>query len=124
MENTTETNETSTETPTQAAPEGSAAVAENPAAIGKLTPEESAALTTIRGQSQQLLAKVGEYEVLKGRLIRTVEGLEERGQHIINEVTKRLGLEEGQQWSTTADGTILLINPPAKNEEGGAEASS
>lgn len=134
MENTTETNtDTSTETPTQEAPATGAAEetsAENPAIIGKLTPEELTALTTCQQKNQQILAKIGEHYVLSQRLVRNYETISESAQHILDQVTQRLGLEKGQQWVATNDGTIVLTGepqlpqPPNPSEEGDAEASS
>lgn len=103
----------------------SEAQAQIPGMLGKLTPEEQSALIGIRQESQQLLAKVGEHEVLKMRILAKLDELDEKGQGIINSVSKRFGLEDGQQWVALQDGTVRLVNPPnAAQTEGGAPASS
>ena len=118
--NTEITNENTTPAPTQDAPEQ--AVAEDPSIIGRLTPEEQQALFQVRQESQQLLAKVGEHELLKVRILARLDELNSQGETLLNNVTKRLGLEDGQKWVGMQDGTIRLINPPS--QEGGAEATS
>jgi len=108
-----ETNETTNETPTEATPETPSVPEEppqDPSNLGKLTPEEQSALLNIRQQSQQLLAKIGEHELLKARLLSRLEDLDAQGQEHINGISKRLGIEEGQQWVALQDGTIRLVN--------------
>jgi len=131
----TETN-TKSPTPTadapaaEAAPEAPAtpaaeAEAQIPGALGKLTPEEQQALLSIKQQSHQLLAKVGEHEILKMRVLAKLDELDEQGQTYINAVSQRLNLEPGQQWVALQDGTIRLVNPPnAGQTQGDAPASS
>jgi hypothetical protein len=126
-ENTTPENTETTPAPEAAAaptPEAQAA-AQVPGVLGKLTPEEQQALLLIRQESQQLLAKVGEHEVLKGRLLAKLDELDEKGQGHINAISKRFNLEDGQQWVALQDGTVRLVNPPqASQAQGGAPASS
>jgi hypothetical protein len=105
--------DTSVESQETAAPE---TLAEDPSQIGSLTPEEQAAMTTIRTESQQLLAKAGELDFRKQRVLQRVEELDANGQQIIQSITKRLGLEEGQTWFATTDGTIKLT-PAAGAQE-------
>jgi len=101
------------------------AQAQMPGVLGKLTPEEQQALMSIKQQSQQLLAKVGEHEVLKMRVIAKLDELDEQGQGHINAISKRFGLEGGTQWVALQDGTVRLVNPPqAGQAQGGAPASS
>lgn len=101
------------------------AQAQIPGVLGKLTPEEQQALMAIKQQSQQLLAKVGEHEVLKMRVIAKLDELDEQGQGHINAISKRFGLEGGTQWVALQDGTVRLVNPPqAGQAQGGAPASS
>lgn len=123
MENT----ETTTENPTTDAPPPeapaptsaeAAATPEVPGSIGKLTPEEQQALLQIRQESQQLLAKIGEHEVLKMRLLARIDELDGKGQDHINTISQRLGLGDGQQWVALQDGTIRLVNPPASGQNG------
>lgn len=123
MENTENTTETpSTDAPPPEAPEPTTAEAEQPAedpnALGKLSPEEQTALMMIRQQSQQLLAKVGEHEVLKQRLLARLDELDKQGQDHINGVSKRLGIEDGQQWVALQDGTIRLVNNNGESAPG------
>jgi hypothetical protein len=77
--------------------------------IGQLTPDEQRHLLDIRQESQRHLAKIGEYEVLKSRLISRVNILDQQGQDAINAISKRLNLEDGQQWVALQDGTIRLV---------------
>jgi hypothetical protein len=129
-EQNTPTTETTPETAAPAAaapeaPEATEAQAEIPGVLGKLTPEEQQALMTIKQQSQQLLAKVGEHEVLKMRVLAKLDELDEQGQGHINAISKRFGLEGGQQWVALQDGTVRVVNPPqAGQTQGGAPASS
>jgi hypothetical protein len=129
METTNEPTKTdaapATDAPVQDAP--AQEEQQDPSIIGRLTPEEHQALLRIRQQSQQLMAKIGEHEVLKSRLLGQLDELDGQGQGLINAVSKRLGLEDGQQWVGMQDGTVRLVNPPAPaqtQEEEGADASS
>jgi len=130
METEQSTTETTTETPTPEAQEAvseavAQAQADIPGVLGKLTPEEQKALMGIRQQSQQLLAKVGEHEVLKGRLLSKLDELDAQGQGHINAISQRFNLESGQQWVALQDGTVRLVNPPESGQtQGGAPASS
>lgn len=122
-----ENNETTTELEAPAADSAPTPepTEEDPSVIGHLTPEEQAALMKIRAESQQLLAKCGEYELLKLRVMARVEELDEQGQGLIAGVTKRLGLPPGSTWQGMQDGTIRLVNKaaPDQNQGGGAPAS-
>jgi hypothetical protein len=119
MENNESTEiETTTETTTEAP--------SDPSILGRLTPEEQGAMTRIRAESQQLLAKCGEHELLKLRIVARVEELDDEGQKIIAGITKRLGLPDGVQWHGLQDGTIRLVNRPgtAQIQEGGGAQPS
>jgi hypothetical protein len=120
-----ENNETTPETAPETAPETTEEPKADPSVIGRLSPEEQAAMMKIRSESQQLLAKVGEHELLKLRIMQRIEELDEQGQGIINSISQRLGLEDGQQWVGLQDGTIRLVNKPdgAQNQGGGAQPS-
>lgn len=128
--NTETTTETApaAEAPTEAAAETSPeaeAQAQIPGVLGKLTPEEQQALMSIRQESQQLLAKVGEHEVLKMRILAKLDELDEKGQGHINAISQRFGLQDGQQWVALQDGTVRLVNgSQASQTQGGAPASS
>lgn len=113
MENETTENTTENTTATEE---------KDPSVIGKLTPEEQTAMLRIRQESQQLLAKVGEHEVLKMRIMAKLEELDEQGQGYINGISKRLGVDDGRQWVALQDGTVRLVTPPgaSQNQEGGA----
>lgn len=131
MENNETTPETATETPDapvtpEPAPPAEAQAPTDPSVIGRMTPEEHNGMMKIRAESQQLLAKVGEHELLKLRIMARVEELDEQGQGLIAGVTKRLGLDPGTQWHGMQDGTIRLVNRPAapQTPPGGADASS
>lgn len=118
-----DTPEASTATPE--APTATEVQAQLPGVLGKLTPEEQQALTAIRQESQQLLAKVGEHEVLKMRVLAKIDELDQQGQGHINAISKRFNLEQGQQWVALQDGTVRLVNPPQTSQtQGGAPASS
>lgn len=98
------------EAPADASAEAAAETPEDDGALGKLTPEEQAAMLGIRQQSQQLLAKIGEHELLKQRLLNRLNELDTQGQEYINAVSQRLGIQDGQQWVALQDGTIRLVN--------------
>jgi hypothetical protein len=110
-----------TEAMTETAPAPAAEVADLQD-LGRLTPEEHQMLMRIRGESQQLLAKVGEHELLKSRILNRVEELDAQGQQIINAVSQRLGLQEGQSWVGLQDGRIRLVdqNQNGQNKGGGS----
>lgn len=127
MENNETTPETPSETPTEAAPATpeAAEAPKDPSVIGQLTPEEQNGMLKIRAESQQLLAKVGEHELLKLRIVARIEELDAQGQNLIASVTKRLGLEDGAQWVGLQDGSIRLVNKPgADQNQGGGQAPS
>lgn len=107
-----------TETPTPT-PHAEEAPVSDPHDLGRLTPEEHQRLLQIRQESQQLLAKVGEHEFLKGRLIARVEELDASGQEIINAVSARLGLKEGQTWVGLQDGRIRLVDQSQNGQNRG-----
>jgi hypothetical protein len=81
-----------------------------PGLLGRLTPEEAQSLMSIRQESQQLLQKVGEHEVLKARVMLRIDALDAKGQEIINSISQRVGVPDGQQWVALQDGTIRLVN--------------
>lgn len=112
-----ETPETSNETPNETATE----TQEDPSVLGRLTPEEHQLLLQVRSESQPLLAKIGEHELLKSRILARLEELNSQGQEIMNAVSQRLGLKEGQTWVGLQDGTIRLVNSGSdgQTEEGG-----
>lgn len=97
----------------------------DPSVIGRLTPEEQGAMMRIRAESQQLLAKAGEHDLLKLRIMARIEELDEQGQKIISSITERLGLPEGTPWQGLQDGSIRLVNKPEEGQTqgGGADAS-
>jgi len=99
METTTETTETPT---TTEAPK-------DPTDLGKMTPEEQTAILKLKQESQGYLAKIGEFEVMKARLLNKLESLDAEGQAILGAISQRLGLKAGEQWAAQQDGTIRLI---------------
>jgi hypothetical protein len=102
--------ETTTETPTETPVTEEAA--KDPNDLGKLTPEEQGALLKIKAESAQYLAKIGEFEVMKARLLHKLNQMDAEGQAIMGAISTRLGLTEGQQWAAHQDGTLHLINAP------------
>lgn len=122
-----ETPQTEARAPEAPAPEAPAPEPPaDPSVIGRLTPEEQQGMMRIRAESQQILAKIGEYDLLKSRLLARVEELDSQGQAMIAGVTKRLGLPEGSNWVGTQDGTIRLVNrdQSGQTQQGGNGASS
>jgi hypothetical protein len=107
--------ETTTETPTETPVTEEAA--KDPNDLGKLTPEEQGALLKIKGESAQYLAKIGEFEVMKARLLHKLNQMDGEGQAIMGAISARLGLTEGQQWVALQDGTLRLVDQP----EGGGQ---
>jgi hypothetical protein len=87
-----------------------------------LTPEEHQVLLQVRQQQQALLTKAGEHELLKLRTMARFEELDGQSQEIINAVSARLGLVEGQTWVGLQDGRIRLVdqNQNGQNKGGGA----
>lgn len=97
------TPETSAPTPTEPPPP--------PGMIGRLTPEEEQRLKAIREETHRLLQKIGEYELLKQRVLNRVNELDTEGQMHINSISQRLNIPNGQQWVARNDGMVLLISP-------------
>gem|GEM_PF-4455726 len=93
--------------------------------IGKVTPEEQAAMMAIRGEQQQLMLKIGEQEFLKTRILARLDELERKQQEFVNGISQRLGIKEGQQWVAVADGTIRLVKrgEPVQTQEGAGPPS-
>lgn len=101
--------EPTTETPETPTPETEAQ--KDPTDLGKMTPEEQGAILKIKQDSQQYLAKLGEFDVMKARILKKLESMDQEGQAIMGAISQRLGLKEGEQWAATQDGTIRLITP-------------
>ena len=80
--------------------------------IGKLTPEEQQTLTKLKQDTAQYLNKIGEFEVMKARIMNKLESMEQEGQSIMDAISKRLGLNPGQQWVAMLDGTVQLVAAP------------
>jgi len=111
METTTET--TDTPTPEPEVQEAAASEeAKDPNDLGKMTPEEQGAILKIKQESQQYLAKLGEFDVMKARLLKKLEEMDAEGQAIMGAISQRLGLKEGEQWVAHQDGTIRRVPAP------------
>jgi len=80
--------------------------------IGRLTPEEQQLLTKLKQDSAQYLNKIGEFEVMKARLLGKLDEMDKEGQEVMDAISKRLGLQPGQQWVAMLDGSIRLVAPP------------
>jgi hypothetical protein len=110
------------ETPTEDTPTNAAAAApppeaeKDPSDLGRLTPEEQGALVKIKQDSAQYLAKIGEFEVMKARILGKLDQMDKEGQSIMDSISKRLGLNPGQQWAAQLDGTIRLVTPPGPGQ--------
>jgi hypothetical protein len=87
-----------------------------PGFLGRLTPEEHRKLLGVRDESRMLMQKVGELEVQKARIMQRIDVLDGEGQEVINSVSRRVGISDGQQWIAHADGKIILVNPAAAKE--------
>jgi mannose-6-phosphate isomerase class I len=88
----------------------------DPLDLGKLTPEEQGSLMKIKGDSAQYLVKIGEFEVMKARLLGKLDQMDKEGQAIMDSISKRLGLDPGQQWVAMQDGAIRLVEPPGTSQ--------
>jgi hypothetical protein len=94
----------------------------DPSELGKLTPEEQQTLTRLKQDTAQYLNKIGEFEVMKARLMNKLEAMEQEGQGVMEAISKRLGLEPGKQWVAMLDGTIRLVSPPGEGQTQGEAA--
>lgn len=112
MDTTTETTPDTKAAPATA-PEQAA---KDPLDLGKLTPEEQGSLMKIKQESAQYLAKIGEFEVMKARLLGKLDQMDKEGQTIMDSISKRLGLDAGQQWVAMQDGSIRLVEPPGAGQ--------
>ena len=81
----------------------------DPDVVGHLEPPEQMALNSLRQRAQQLTLDLGNMELRKARTIAQIDGLERQGQEMLNQVAKRLGMSEGQQWTLLQDGRVKLI---------------
>lgn len=113
MEPVTDTPETAAPT---ASPDAELASQSVPGSVGRLTPEEHQTLMRIRDESRMLMQKIGEFEIQKARVMHRIEELDAQGQEVINSVSHRVGIADGQQWIALADGTIRLVSPQAAKE--------
>jgi hypothetical protein len=86
-----------------------ASVEADPDVVGSLEPPEMMALNSLRQRAQQLTFDLGNLEIRKARMVAQIDGLENQGQTVLNQVGKRLGLAEGQQWTLLQDGRVKLI---------------
>jgi hypothetical protein len=121
---TTTTEIVPTAEPIPTAEEAAPAAAPKTDVIGRLTPEEHQNLMSVREESQKLLQKLGEYEVLKARVLHRVEELDGVGQGYIDAISQRLNIAPGQQWIAVADGTVRVVNPaPTPGGAGGPTPS-
>lgn len=87
-------------------------VVDTPAAdavLGQLLDVESNALDMLRRQGQQIQMMIGEAEIRKARLLGNMAELEVRGQQVLNDVGKRLGIPEGTPWSVGPDGSVRKV---------------
>lgn len=81
----------------------------DPNILGKLTDEERATITAMRQQSQEVLIKIGQIRVQEMRLLSRLDQMDAGAQDILDSVTKRLDLKEGERWEATQDGTIRRV---------------
>jgi hypothetical protein len=84
--------------------------------IGKLTPEEQQKLMSLKHDTTQYLNKLGEFEVMKARILNKLDLMEGEGQAVMSAISKRLGLEPGQQWVAMLDGSIQLVSSSSEGE--------
>lgn len=120
----TETTSTEVVPAVEHAPTAPDATPEVPGVLGRLTPEEHQSLMAVREESQKLMQKIGEHEILKTRILRRLEELDGIGQNHIDAISQRLNIAPGQQWVAVADGTVRLINPaPTPGGAGGPTPS-
>lgn len=89
---------------------------ENPDIIGKLSDEEHGALTQMRQHSQEVLIKIGQIRVQEMRLLARLDQMDASVQEIMNKISSRLEVPEGQQWIALQDGSIRLIKSDASEK--------
>ena len=94
---------------------------EDPNILGKLSDEEQQALMALRQQSGDVLTKIGQLEVQKQRLLTRLDSMDEDAQKVMNQISERLGLKEGQQWVALADGSVRLVPQPGESPAAPAE---
>jgi len=89
---------------------------ENPDIIGKLSDEERDSLTQMRQHSQEVLIKIGQIRVQEMRLLARLDQMDAGAQEIMNKISSRLEVPEGQQWIALQDGSIRLVKSNAAAE--------
>lgn len=77
----------------------------------KLSPEETASLTQMHRQAQELVQQIGQMEVRKNRLMASLADIEEKAQGIMNAAASRLGIAPGTPWQMAPDGTVVIVPP-------------
>lgn len=69
-------------------------------------------LNSLKQAAKDIQLEVGNIEIRKARLIGSLGEVENRAQHLLTEEGKRLGIPEGVAWQVTAEGEVLINNPP------------
>ena len=104
MTKSTETKEEAVKAATEAATEAAEAATETM----NLSEEELQILSRYRTAGEDCLREIGQIEIRKARLIGSYGQLEQASQTKLQEVGKRLGIEEGLAWSVQPDGSVVL----------------
>jgi hypothetical protein len=73
-----------------------------------LSEEELQILSRYRTAGEDVLREIGQIEIRKARLIGSFGQLETASQTKLQEVGKRLGIDEGVPWSVQPDGSVVV----------------
>ena len=77
--------------------------------VGDLEPIEIKTLNTLREAAREVTLEIGNLEVRKARLLGSLSDIEGRAQQILNGVSKRLGIPDGQAWQVTPEGKARVL---------------
>ena len=119
MEATTkpEKNNPAAKEATEAATEAAAEATQETTEL-HLAEEELQILSRYRTAGEDVLREIGQIEIRKARLIGSFGQLETASQTKLQEVGKRLGIDEGAPWSVQPDGSVVIHEGTGAPEEG------
>ena len=77
---------------------------------GSLTPQELGNLTALNGQAREVLFNMGLHRQ-QGRVLDSkIDTLNAQTQSLINDISKRLGIPDGKNWTLDGD-KVIIVNP-------------
>lgn len=78
--------------------------------IGDVAPGVQQTLQALQRAANDVVFKIGRFEVDKARLLAQLQDIETRAEQTMRAEAQRLGIEEGATWTITQDGKAVLMN--------------